>query len=52
MLVRGATSSRMRELVLMISEKIFCNINHIFPPDVDDGDLYWYDTCKQVIFFS
>ncbi len=46
----GAASGRMLELVLTISEKIFCNINHFFPPDVNDGN--WYDTCKQVNFFS
>ena len=52
MLARGATSGRMRELVLMLSEKFFCNMNHFIPPDVDDGEEYWYDHCKQTGFFS
>lgn len=43
----GATSGRMHELVLMIYEKIFCNIDHFIPPDVFDGETDWYDPCKQ-----
>ncbi len=42
----------MRELVLTMSKKIFCNINHIIPPDVNDGEENWYNTCKQVTFIS
>ena len=46
----GAASSRMRELVLTMSEKIFCNLNHVYPPDVAKGQKYWYNSCKQVTF--